>query len=239
MSKISIVIPVKNESKNVSILSKEIMKSCKSFNYEVLFINDGSNDDTIVKLNSLKKIDNKIRIIDHHVSLGQSAAIRSGVLKANNEIIITMDGDCQNDPSDIPLLLSKFESKKSQLLLIGGVRRKRMDNFSKRFGSKFARYVRKIILGDDHPDSGCGLKIFHKKLFIMMPYFDHMHRYLTALAKREGAEVLKMDVNHRPRFDGNSNYTNIGRLLEGITDVFGVFWLLKRSTLNLNSKGKK
>ena len=89
-----------------------------------------------------------------------------------------------------------------------------MDNFSKRFGSKFARYVRKIILGDDHPDSGCGLKIFHKKLFIMMPYFDHMHRYLTALAKREGAEVLKMDVNHRPRFDGNSNYTNTNRSIK-------------------------
>ena len=110
------------------------------------------------------------------------------------------------------------------------------DKFGKRIASKIAKYVRKIFLNDNHPDSGCGIKIFHKKLFLLMPYFDHMHRFLPALAKRENAKVLAIDVNHRIRNDGKSNYTNIGRLFVGIIDTFGVMWLLKRTPSQSSSK---
>ena len=141
--------------------------------------------------------------------------------------------------ADIPKILKIFENKKDRLLLIGGVRKNRKDNFGKRVGSKFGKVCRKFLLNDSHPDSGCGIKIFHKKLFLLMPYFDHMHRFLPALAKREGAEVLEFDVNHRPRLEGKSNYTNLGRLLVGIYDILGVIWLLKRAPKKFNSEEVK
>ena len=235
MSKISIIIPVKNESRNVEVLTDEILKFCKSLSYEIIFVNDGSKDDTIKKLLKLKNKYTNVRVINHQSSYGQSAAIKSGVYNSKNEIIVTMDGDCQNDPEDILKMLERFNSEKRTLLLIGGVRKERKDSITKKIGSKFGKFCRKIFLNDDHPDSGCGIKIFHKKLFLLMPYFDHMHRFLPALAKREGAKIIAFDVNHRPRFGGNSNYNNLGRLLVGIYDIIGVMWLMKRVPKNFNS----
>ena len=237
--KISIIIPVKNEEKNVNLLTKEISKYCSSLLFEVIFINDGSVDNTRNVLIDLKKNNNNLRIVNHLISYGQSAALKSGILNAKHDIIVTLDGDCQNDPADIPKMLKIFENKKDRLLLIGGVRKNRKDNFGKRVGSKFGKVCRKFLLNDSHPDSGCGIKIFHKKLFLLMPYFDHMHRFLPALAKREGAEVLEFDVNHRPRLEGKSNYTNLGRLLVGMSDILGVIWLLKRAPKKFNSEEVK
>ncbi len=235
ISKISIVIPVKNEIKNVKPLTKEIVKVCSMFVYEIIFVNDGSTDGTEKELIKLKKIHSNLRVINHKKSYGQSASIKTGIFKSDYDLIVTMDGDCQNDPADIPKMLQKFHEEKNNLLFIGGVRKNRKDNFQKRIASKFARFCRRILLNDLHPDSGCGIKLFHKNLFHLMPYFDHMHRFLPALAKREGAEIIAFDVNHRDRFNGKSNYTNFGRLLVGIYDIIGVIWLLKRSPKNFKS----
>ena len=228
-SRFSIIIPVKNEAQNVEILTKEIYKNCKSMMFEVIFINDGSTDNSIEILSKLKNKYKNLQIINHKHSLGQSAALRTGILRSINNIIVTMDGDCQNDPADIKKILIKFHSEKNDLVLIGGVRKVRKDNVSKRMASKIARHIRRIFLNDEHPDSGCGIKIFHKKLYLLMPYFDHMHRFLPALAKREGGKVLSIDVNHRIRHNGKSNYTNLGRLIVGVSDMIGVMWLIKRS----------
>ncbi len=177
-----------------------------------------------------------MRIISHKISQGQSAALRSGVIASKSPLIATLDGDGQNDPSDLKEMIEKIKKYKNELTLIGGVRVNRKDSKPRLWASSFAKYCRIFLLKDKHPDSGCGIKVFHKELFIKLPYFDHMHRFLSALASREGANVLEFNVNHRERAVGSSNYTNIGRLLVGIFDVLGVIWLRKRMPKNTSSK---
>ena len=140
----------------------------------------------------------------------------------------------RDSPKDIPAMLEKFANhSENDLLMIGGVRVNRKDNLGKKIASKFGKFFRKYLLNDDHPDTGCGIKVFHKKLYLLLPYFDHMHRFFPALATREGALVLQHDVNHRPRSKGSSNYTNLGRLFVSIFDIVGMIWLLKRYPKNL------
>ena len=197
--------------------------------YEIIFVNDGSEDSTLSVLKQLKKKNKNLRIFNHDLCKGQSAALRTGILNSAYDIIVTLDGDCQNDPRDISGMYDHFiKNCNEKLLLIGGVRTNRQDSLSKKIASKFGKWSRRIILKDDHPDTGCGIKIFHKELFLKIPYFDHMHRFLPALANREEAIVLKYNVRHRPRSGGTSNYTNIGRLLVSIFDIIGMVWLLKR-----------
>ena len=176
-----------------------------------------------------------MRIISHKISQGQSAALRSGVIASKSPLIATLDGDGQNDPSDLKEMIEKIKKYKNELTLIGGVRVNRKDSKSRLWASTFAKYCRNFLLKDKHPDSGCGIKVFHKELFIKLPYFDHMHRFLSALALREGANVLEFNVNHRERAVGSSNYTNIGRLLVGFFDILGVIWLRKRMPKNTSS----
>ena len=234
INKFSIVIPVKNETENVEHLTNEIIQNCKKMFYEIIFVNDGSEDSTLSKLKKLKKKNKNFRILNHNTSAGQSAALRTGILNSIHDVIVTLDGDCQNDPKDIVGMHDSFiKNANENLLLVGGVRSNRQDPMSKKIASKFGKLSRKIILNDDHPDTGCGIKIFHKELFLKMPYFNHMHRFLPALARREGAKVLRYNVRHRPRSRGISNYTNFGRLLVSIFDIFGMVWLLKRYPKNL------
>ena len=227
-TEISVVIPVKNEAGNIDQLIKEIDKSLKLINYEIIYVNDGSIDNTEIELKNNLKKNNRLRVISHKVSQGQSAALRSGVLASTSPLIATLDGDGQNDPSDLKKMVDLIKKYKNKLTLIGGVRVNRKDSKPRLWASSFAKYCRIFLLKDKHPDSGCGIKVFHKELFIKLPYFDHMHRFLSALALREGANVLEFDVKHRERVVGISNYTNIGRLLVGIFDVLGVIWLRKR-----------
>ena len=234
-TEISVVIPVKNEAGNIDHLIKEIDKSLKSINYEIIYVNDGSLDNTEIELKNNLKKNNRLRVISHKVSQGQSAALRSGVLASTSSLIATLDGDGQNDPSDLKKMVELIKKYKNKLTLIGGVRVNRKDSKPRLWASSFAKYCRFFLLKDKHPDSGCGIKVFHKELFIKLPYFDHMHRFLSALALREGAIVLEFDVKHRERVVGSSNYTNIGRLLVGIFDVLGVMWLRKRMPNNTSS----
>jgi len=234
-TEISVVIPVKNEAGNIDQLIKEIEKSLKSINYEIIYVNDGSLDNTEIELKNNLKKNNRLRVISHKISQGQSAALRSGVLASKSPLVATLDGDGQNDPSDLKKMVELIKKNKNKLTLIGGVRVNRKDSRPKLWASSFAKYCRFFLLKDKHPDSGCGIKVFHKELFIKLPYFDHMHRFLSALASREGANVLEFDVKHRERVVGSSNYTNIGRLLVGIFDVLGVIWLRKRMPNNTSS----
>ena len=234
-TEISVVIPVKNEAGNIDRLIKEIDKSLKPINYEIIYVNDGSLDNTEIELKNNLKKNNRLRVISHKVSQGQSAALRSGVLASTSPLIATLDGDGQNDPSDLKKMVELIKKYKNKLTLIGGVRVNRKDSKPRLWASSFAKYCRFFLLKDKHPDSGCGIKVFHKELFIKLPYFDHMHRFLSALALREGANVLEFDVKHRERVVGSSNYTNIGRLLVGIFDVLGVIWLRKRMPNNTSS----
>ena len=229
---ISIVVPVKNEAGNIDTLINEIEIALKKFNYEIIYVDDGSTDNTSLELKNNLKLNKKLRVISHLNSLGQSAALRSGILNSKSELVGTLDGDGQNDPSDLPKMIELINQEKNSMVLVGGVRVKRQDNIARLWASSFAKYCRFIFLKDKHPDSGCGIKVFHKRLYLRLPYFDHMHRFLSALAHREGAKILEYNVKHRERHIGVSNYTNLGRLIVGISDILGVIWLRKRMPKN-------
>ena len=233
---ISVVVPVKNESGNIKNLINEIDLALLDFNYEIIYVNDGSDDSTQKELNNILKKHNKLRVIIHEYSKGQSAALRSGIYYSKGSIIATLDGDGQNDPSDLPPMIKLLKDYKNHDILIGGVREKRQDNMARLIASSFAKYCRFFLLQDTHPDSGCGIKVFYKDLYMKLPYFDHMHRFLSALTIREGSKVLEYKVKHRERVNGISNYTNFGRLLVGISDIIGVMWLKKRMPKNNSCK---
>ncbi len=227
---ISVVIPVHNESGNVETLVSDIAETLDGRAYEMIFVDDKSTDDTRAVLVSLKDKFPTLKVLGHRNNAGQSRAIRTGVLAAKAPIIATLDGDGQNPPVDIPALVAKLirPDAPSNLCLVQGVRAKRQDSSWKKFGSRLANRVRQKVLKDDHSDSGCGAKAFKKDAFVMLPYFDHMHRYMPALMKAEGYEVEAVPVSHRQREFGNSKYTNFGRLAAAISDLRGVLWLSKR-----------
>jgi dolichol-phosphate mannosyltransferase len=232
---VSIVIPVHNEADNIVPLLQEIVEVLKGAEaYEIIVVEDGSNDQTApVLIKSLKEI-KALRILQHQKSCGQSTAIYSGVKAAKYPVIATLDGDGQNDPADIPrlynLLIQKGKAN-SSLWMVAGWRNKRHDSAWKLFSSKVANTVRSGLLGDNTPDTGCGLKVFLREKFLELPYFDHMHRFLPALIIRAGGQVVSEPVSHRARLQGYSKYGTLDRLWAGIVDLMGVIWLIKRAKL--------
>ncbi len=227
---LSIVVPVKDESENVVSLAREIARAVQGEDAEMVFVDDGSADDTIAVLTALKAEMPMLRVVAHGRNIGQSRAIRTGVRSAHGPIVVTLDGDGQNDPADIPKLLSvmRNDAAGARLGMVSGVRVRRNDGANKRFASGFANAIRMRLLKDGAVDSGCGLKAFRRDVYLALPYFDNMHRFLIALVKREGFEVRFVDVNHRPREHGQSKYNNLNRALVGIRDMFGVRWLQHR-----------
>ena len=229
--RISVVTPVFNEEDNVTALAEEIAAALDGRDYEMVFVDDASTDATRETLASLRERFGRIRILSHHNNAGQSRAVRSGVIGARGDVVVTLDGDGQNDPADIPALVDQLtrEGAGDKLAMVGGRRVKRQDSSWKRFGSRFGNGVRKSLLKDQADDTGCGLKAFRREAFLQLPYFDHMHRFLPALMLREGFEIEFADVNHRPRQHGVSKYTNLGRLKASIADLWGVMWLNSRA----------
>jgi dolichol-phosphate mannosyltransferase len=226
---ISVVVPVKDEAGNVEPLAREIAAALIGEDYEMVFVDDGSTDATLAELLQLKH-GLPLRVLAHGRNLGQSRALRSGISAAHGEIIVTLDGDGQNDPADIPAMIAAFRAgaRDPGFAMVAGQRRKRQDKWSKRMASRFANRVRRRLLNDQATDTGCGLKVFRRESYLALPYFDHMHRYLIALMLREGSRIGFLTVNHRPRHAGRSKYGVFDRLAVGIADLAGVMWLNRR-----------
>src|SRR5690606_10752430 len=229
---LSIVVPVFNEEDNVVPLAREIVDAIASpLTYEIVFVDDGSTDATTARIRRLRQEMQNVVLVRHVRRCGQSAAIRTCVREARGGWVGTLDGDGQNDPADIPLMLELMRQDSTGLVkLVAGVRRMRRDRWVRRVSSRVANAVRRAFLRDGMPDTGCGIKLFHRATFLEIPAFDHMHRFLPALFQREGAKVVSIDVRHRARLHGRSKYGVANRLWGGIVDLFGVWWLMSRST---------
>jgi dolichol-phosphate mannosyltransferase len=229
MPQLAVVVPVFNERDNIPPLLAEIAAALRgNVDYEVIYVDDDSSDDSLAVLQAEKSRHPELRIIHHVTRSGQSTAVWNGVRAANAPWIATLDGDGQNDPADIPKLLAARGTAKPQVRLFAGWRTTRRDSFNKRISSKIANGVRSRMLRDDTPDTGCGLKLFEREVFLRLPYFDHMHRYLPALVKRAGFESVSVPVGHRPRTMGTSKYGMLDRLWVGLADLRGVAWLMRR-----------
>lgn len=228
---LSIVIPARNEAPNIAPLVAEIRAALDgAADYEIIYVDDGSSDGTADAIRALMPDGAPLRLVRHAQSYGQSAAIRSGVAAARGSWIATLDADGQNDPADLPRLWEMARAARSdEKLLIAGFRRKRRDTVVKRLSSRIANAVRGRMLGDHTPDTGCGLKLMRRELYLALPFFDHNHRFLPALVLRQGGVVRSIAVNHRPRQRGVSNYGLFDRLWVGIVDLFGVMWLQRRA----------
>jgi dolichol-phosphate mannosyltransferase len=224
--RVSVVIPVRNEAPNIGPLIAEIEAALADVPHEIVCVDDGSTDATAAALAEAAKAA-PVRTLRHRTSCGQSAAVITGVKAARGAWIATLDGDGQNDPADIPALLAAA-GREGPRVLIAGHRVNRKDSAVKRVTSRHANRIRAWLLRDATPDSGCGLKVFPRTLFLELPHFDHMHRFLPALAMRAGARVVSVPVNHRPRLRGTSNYGTLDRLAVSVSDLLGVAWLLRR-----------
>ena len=230
---LAVVVPVKNESGNIVPLIEEIHAALDGrLEFEIIYVDDGSTDDTPQKLAAAQQRFARLRVVRHRHSCGQSQAIATAVKMARAPLIAMLDGDGQNDPADIPNMIESWKAQPDIVrpkLLIAGWRANRQDTSSRRWASKWANAIRSTLLRDDTPDTGCGSKLFPRDLFLDLPRFDHMHRYLPALTLRAGGAVISVKVNHRQRGSGASNYSNLKRGLVGIPDLLGVMWLMRRS----------
>jgi dolichol-phosphate mannosyltransferase len=226
---VSVVVPVKNEAGNIAPLIDEIVAAVGAdTRFEIVYVNDGSSDTTGAELAGLMASRPWLRQIKHAVSCGQSSAVRTGVVHARAPVVVTLDGDGQNDPAFIPAMLKALEAGAPRVGLVAGQRVGRKDTGFKKFQSRIANGVRGALLRDGTRDAGCGLKAFRRDVFLALPYFDGLHRFLPALIRREGYEVGYVDVIDRPRRAGTSNYGLWDRLWVGILDLAGVWWLIRR-----------
>ena len=230
---VSAVVPAHNEAGNVANLVKEIAAAGKECNlHEIIFVDDNSSDNTLEVLTAMKKEFPSLRVIHHENQCGQSAAIFTGIKAARSDWVVTLDGDGQNIPGDIPKLVGALaDSENDNIKLVNGNRNRgenRKDSWIKKVSSKIANSVRSSMLKDNIPDSGCGLKLMHRETYLSLPYFTNLHRFTPALFIRTGAEILSVNVGHRPRESGNSHYGLFNRLWIGIVDLLGVTWLMKK-----------
>jgi glycosyltransferase involved in cell wall biosynthesis len=226
---VSVVVPVRNEAGNIGPLVEEIAKALTGrWSFEIVYVNDGSSDGTAAELAQLMASRSWLRQVKHATSCGQSAAVGSGAKAALAPIVVTLDGDGQNDPAFIPAMVQKLMDGAPRLGLVAGQRTGRTDTGFKKLQSRIANGVRNVILRDGTRDTGCGLKAFRRDVFLGLPYFDGLHRFLPALVRRDGFEIGYVDVVDRPRRMGTSNYGLWDRLWVGILDLAGVWWLIRR-----------
>ena len=226
---VSVVVPVFDEEGAAPALAREIAAAFAGRAFELIFVNDASRDGTAAALAALQGEIPQLRLLAHARNAGQSRAVRSGVMAARAPIVVTLDGDGQNDPADAPRLVDALAAGPAKLAMVGGVRVKRQDSLAKKLASRFANGVRQALLKDSAADTGCGLKAMRRAAHLRLPYFDHQHRFLPALMIREGFEIGFEPVGHRQRQTGRSKYTNLGRLWASFSDLSGVMWLNSRA----------
>lgn len=229
--KISVVIPMLNEEENVASLVAEIQAaSTRCPIHEIVLVDDGSTDGTANAIRELKNKDPRIKLVRHSVKSGQSAGLRTGIRAASGPLVVMLDGDGQNDPADIPALWEEWAKNPTPpMLMVAGQRKKRMDSMLKKFTSRTGNKIRSTLLKDGVRDTGCSLKMVRRDDYLSLPYFNHMHRFLAALYKREYGTVRLVDVSHRHRARGVSKYGFWDRLWAGIFDLVGVMWLQSRA----------
>ena len=230
MVEVSVVIPARNEAENIAALIDGVAAACAALGpCEIIVVDDGSTDGQADIVAARMASMPNLRLIRHDRPGGQSAAVHSGVLVARGAIVCTLDGDGQNPPDELPKLVAPLRTAGGgDIGIVAGQRVGRQDTWSKRLASRLANAIRGWALRDGTRDTGCGLKAFRRDAFLRLPYFDHMHRYLPALFARDGWRVAHVDVAHRPRVAGRSNYSNLQRGLVGAVDLLGVAWLLRR-----------
>ncbi len=228
---LSVVAPMFNEAGGAAALIDEIGAALGGLAHEIIIVDDASSDETLSVLRETRRRCRQLRVLTHEKNAGQSRALRSGILAARAPVIATLDGDGQNNPADILALYDALRSAAGdpQIAMAAGERRRRQDSAAKKLASRAANAFRRRLLRDGAADTGCGLKVFYREAFLRLPYFDHMHRYLPALMRREGFKIVFLPVSHRPRVHGASKYTNFGRFLVAIRDLSGVTWLLARA----------
>lgn len=228
---ISVVLPMHNEEGNAGALVREIADALAGQAFEIVAVNDASRDGTLAELQGARTDVPQLRVVSHRGNAGQSRAVRTGFMEARAGIVCTLDGDGQNPPADLPALIAQLTRADAPdtLAMVAGERIGRQDSAWKKFASRLGNRVRKLLLNDDANDTGCGIKAMRRDAYLALPYFDHHHRFLPALMKREGFVVEYHPVSHRPRTAGKSKYTNIGRLFASISDILGVMWLNSRS----------
>jgi dolichol-phosphate mannosyltransferase len=226
---LSVVIPAYNEADSIAALLEEVAQQLDGrLGYEIIVVDDGSTDTTRTVLADCRSRLTSLRILALQERSGQSAAIAAGVRAARAPWVATLDADGQNDPADILKLYRAMERSADRVLLFAGFRRVRRDNALRRVSSRIANAVRGRLLADHTPDTACGLKLFPRELFLALPQFDHMHRFLPALVQRQGGKVVSLEVGHRERRHGRSKYGVMNRLWVGIVDLLGVWWLQRR-----------
>jgi dolichol-phosphate mannosyltransferase len=226
---VSVIVPVKNEAGNITPLVAEIAAALQDRAFEVVYVNDGSKDATEAALLGLMAQWPWLRQIRHEESYGKSAAIRTGVTMARGPLVVTLDGDCQNDPAVIPTMIAKLEAGGPHLGLVAGQRIDRKVTLFKKLQSRIANVLRRALLKDGTRDSGCAIKTFRRDVFLSLPYFDGLDCFVPALMRREGFDIVYVDVLERPRRHGVSNYGLWNRLWVGILDTAGVLWLIRRT----------
>ena len=228
---VSVVAPMMNEAEGAASLIQEIASALAGTDHEIIIVDDGSTDKTCEIVEAMRADLPQLRLVRHAKNAGQSRALRTGILTARSDVIAMLDGDGQNNPADLPALLEHLRKTAcgEGPAMVAGERQKRQDSTAKKWASRAANGLRRRLLDDGAPDTGCGLKVYYREAYLRLPYFDHMHRYLPALMRREGYEVVFKPVSHRPRTHGASKYTNFGRFLVAIRDLMGVLWLKGRA----------